>query len=117
MTVLATPAEIKAILTQIKLSPNRWRLSPRVKNIALMQKVGVSKAAVFEEIFKTLNWQDYLAGPEADDHVDPIPGDIWLFGRNLFGIPCYLKFQNRPTGVVVWISIHQADYPFKRPYR
>lgn len=116
MSILATPAEIRRLLTKIKAKSNRWQLSPRPKNIELMKTAGASKKDIFERIYHDINWQDYLAGPEADNHVIPIPGDVWVFGMDLFGVPCYLKFQDRPTGVVVWISIHQASYPFQYPY-
>jgi len=46
--------------------------------------------------------------------VPPIPGNIWIFGLN---VDLYLKFQDRPEGPVIWISIHQANYPMNFPYK
>ncbi|BDZ30266.1 hypothetical protein RA086_03660 [Lactiplantibacillus sp. WILCCON 0030] len=108
MSKLATPAEINTILEQIKGMTSQWRLSPRPKNIELLQELGLSKEDVFAEITKMITWQDYLTGPERDNHRVAIPGEIWVFGTVLYQLPCYLKFQNRPTGVIVWISIHRA---------
>lgn len=114
---MATHDEIEKILKSIKLRRNLWSLSPRHQNSNTLSILGMDDQAVFDIICNELNWRDYSKGPELDDHHPPIPGDIWIFGLIISGQQYYLKFQDRPDRIVVWISIHQANYPVELPYR
>ncbi|MFT8477493.1 MAG: hypothetical protein ABF682_08815 [Liquorilactobacillus sp.] len=65
----------------------------------------------------SLTWQNYISGPIADNHQPPVPGNIWIFGLDIDNLSCYLKFQDKPSGTVLWISLHEAEHPLYFPYR
>jgi len=108
---------IKAVISDIRIRRRQWLLSRRAKNIETLTILAMQESVVFDLIYERLTWRDYLAGPEPDNHSNAIPGSIWVFGLTIEGIPCYLKFQDRPNGVVMWISIHQAAFPLAFPYK
>ena len=89
--------DIKNIIVSIQNRREQWRLSTRQKNL--------------------LTWKNYISGPIADNHQPPVPSDVWVFGLDINGLSCYLKFQDRPSGVVIWISLHEAEYPLYFTYR
>lgn len=109
--------EIEKIIQDIKNRRDSWIFSLRRKNIVTLTEIGLDQEEIFEIIFEKLSWTDYVKGPEPDDHEPPIPGDIWMFGLNIENNEIYLKFQDRPTGIVVWISIHKATYRMIYPYK
>lgn len=110
-------AHIEQIIEDIKARRNSWQLSNRPKNSRTLMRLGIDSGLVFDEIAQRLSYRDYVRGPESDDHQPPIPGAVWVFGLVISDVVCYLKFQDRPTGVVMWISIHQAEQPLYFPYR
>lgn len=114
---MAGREEIENILQDIKTRRNLWSLSSRYKNLETLSRLGIDDSAVFDIIYDNLTWRDYISGPEADNHVPPIPGNIWKFGLTIENIDCYLKFQDKPDRIVMWISIHEAEYPLEFPYR
>lgn len=87
------------------------------KNLLTLASLGLDSTAIFDFIYKSLSWRDYVSGPEKDNHKPPIPGDIWIFGLVIENQLCYLKFQDRPNGLVIWISIHKAEYPIYFLYK
>ena len=111
--------EIEEIIQKIRDKRRDWKLSPRRKNILTLVLLGVDEEEIFELIDKNLKWTDYFGGPEPDDHEPPIPGNIWKFGLVIGNHELYIKFQDRPQphDDIMWISIHQADYPINYPYR
>jgi len=111
---VATQEEIEAILKSICKRRDSWIFSTRWVNLLTLIELGIDQDEILEIIDQTLDWRDYVEGPEADNHVPPIPGNIWIFGLN---VDLYLKFQDRPEGPVIWISIHQANYPMNFPYK
>lgn len=117
VVTLATQDEIIAILETIKSRRESWYLSSRRKNTLTLAELGIDNVAVFDIIYDNLTWRDYVEGPEADNHVPPIPGNIWIFGLEILNHLCYLKFQDRPDRIVMWISIHEAEYPLDFPYK
>lgn len=117
MQMTTSIAEIQNIITSIQARRSNWRLSVRPKNLLTLSKLGIDSQVVFDIIDNTLTWKDYVSSPEKDNHLIPIPGDIWVFRLNIQGEICYLKFQDRSNSLVMWISIHIAEYPLKFPYR
>ena len=105
------------IIQDIKSRRDSWLLSRRRKNIVTLTELGLDQEEIFEIIIENLSWTDYVQGPELDDHEPSIPGNIWIFGLNIENNELYLKFQDRPTGIVVWISIHKAAYRLNYPYK
>lgn len=114
---MATREEIEEILRSIRLRRELWVLSPRRKNLQTLSALGMDGETVFGIIYDTLSWRDYSKGPEPDNHVPPIPGNIWVFGLIISGQQCYLKFQDKPERTVMWISIHQAERQVELPYK
>lgn len=80
-------------------------------------QLGIDEQIALDTIYQELSYRDYSSGPLPDDHQPPIPGEIWIFGFNISDELCYLKFQNRPNGIVIWISLHQAEYPLEFPFK
>lgn len=115
--LMATKEEIENILNDIKLRRSLWRLSTRQKNLETLSNLGIDSVAVFDIIYNVLTWQDYISGPEQDNHEPPIPGNIWKFGLTIEDVDCYLKFQDKPNRIVMWISIHEAQFPLEFPYK
>jgi len=108
---------IKTVITSIKARRSKWHLSHRTKNLLTLSAIGLVEKTALDEIFMTISWKDYSAGPLADDHHPPIPGDIWIFGLQISERECYLKFQDRPNQTVIWISLHIAEHPLQYPFR
>lgn len=108
--------EIKRELKNIQSRRSKWLMSNRRKNIHSLFNLGINPEIALDEIYTNLSWKNYIAGPEIDDHYPPIPGAIWIFGLRILETPCYIKFQDRPNGVVFWISVHEAKYPLNFPY-
>lgn len=113
--ILAEINEIKEIITIIRERRSEWKLSPRKKNINTLISLGMDEEIIFDTINEQLEYQDYVSGPEPDKRS--IPGEVWIFGLTISNEECYLKFQDRPSGIVMWISIHKALYPLSFPYK
>ncbi|GBG04429.1 hypothetical protein NR996_01735 [Lactobacillus rodentium] len=111
--------EIEKIIQKILNKRSTWKLSPRRKNTLTLSLLGIDEEEIFELIEKNLKWTDYFEGPEPDNHVPPIPGDIWKFGLIIENNELYIKFQDRPQPLddILWISIHSAEYPINYPYK
>ncbi len=114
--MVASKLEIEQVLNTIRRFRSNWYLSKRSKNYLTLQRLGIGPQVAFDEIYTRLSWQDYISGPECDRHVPPVPGQVWVFGLTIEDCQCYLKFQLRPNKMVIWISLHQAEYPLKYPY-
>lgn len=115
--MLASREEIKRVIKDIRNRRNKWVLSRRPKNMATLANLAIQETLALDIIYNKISWQDYISGPETDGHPRPIPGDIWVFGLIIENVECYLKFQDRPNGGVVWISLHDAKYPMNYPYK
>ncbi|WP_267202589.1 hypothetical protein [Limosilactobacillus kribbianus] len=113
---MVDPSRIQIVVKSIKNRRDKWCLSTRHKNLVTLVKLGVDQETVFDEIYQRLNWRDYISGPESDNHIPAIPGDVWVFGMEVCDRLCYLKFQDRPNGVIMWISLHCAEYSLNFPY-
>ncbi|MDT6980574.1 hypothetical protein [Levilactobacillus zymae] len=109
--------ELKQLIDQIKHDKSKWRISRRGKNLMAMATLGIDADEILNEIYAGIAWQDYVSGPEKDNHHPPIPGDIWIFGMVLDATECYLKFQLKAHHIVFWISAHPAAYPLHYPFR
>ncbi|AYM01874.1 hypothetical protein D8911_02285 [Levilactobacillus brevis] len=114
---MTEPNEVRAIVANIKAKRSNWRVSKRDKNRELVSILAVPQSEILDMIYSDLSWHNYSSGPKADNHTPQLPGDIWIFGLTISGIDCYLKFQDRPSGVVMWISIHPVEYPLNMPFR
>lgn len=114
---MASPQEVRMIVQDIKKRRNAWRISKRAKNNELVSKLGLPQSEILKIVFDKLSWRDYSSGPEMDDHYPPRPGAIWKFGLKIGPYNCYLKFQDKPSGTVLWISIHPAERSMELPYR
>ncbi|MFC6290153.1 hypothetical protein [Levilactobacillus angrenensis] len=110
-------ADVKGIVNDIRSRRDSWQLSTRRINLLTLQRLNMTDEIVFGIIYDRLTWQDYVSGPEADNHPRPIPGDIWIFGLTIGGLPCYLKFQDKPSGLILWLSVHATTKPLHFPYR
>ena len=117
MTKMANPNEIKKVIEVIKKKRFFWKLSHRSKNYQTLSILGLGEEAIFNIIYNDLSWRDYSSGPLLDDHIPPIPGNIWIFGLTISNQKCYLKFQDKPSGIIMWISIHKQEYPLYLPYK
>ncbi len=109
--------EIKSVITFIRNYRNNWRISKRGKNLASMTTLGIDLDEILNEIYLNINWQDYVSGPEEDNHDPKIPGNIWIFGMKIEDIECYLKFQIKDNNIIFWISVHPAQYELHYPFR
>jgi len=114
---MSTPTEIGELLRNIRSRYLNWHLSPRQKNLQTLSALGITSPIALKIIFDTLHWKDYVSGPQLDNHHPPLPGEIWIFGLTISHRQCYLKLQDQPTGIVIWISFHFAQYPLKFPYK
>ncbi|WP_334329791.1 hypothetical protein [Companilactobacillus sp. HBUAS59699] len=94
---------------------NEWRLSMRPKNLETLSRLAIDEKIAFEILVDNLTWKNYISGPKPDNHMPPSTGDIWIFGININSEECYLKFQDKPNGIVIWISYHIALYPLHYP--
>lgn len=113
---MTNPDEIQKIVKKIKDRRDSWVLSTRSKNLRTLSVLGMDKDILFDSICHQLSWRDYHSGPLVDDHTPPIPGDIWVFGLRISELNCYLKFQDKPNGVIFWISIHEQEYSINLPF-
>ncbi|WP_203652180.1 hypothetical protein [Secundilactobacillus yichangensis] len=108
---------IKSMLESIRQRRRLWKLSRRRKNQQTLSALGIEDDELaFDTIYDHLKYQNYISGPELDNHTPIVPGVIWVFGLNINGEDCYLKFQDKPSGAVIWISLHIAEYPMVFPY-
>lgn len=108
--------EIKSIVMTVKNRRAHWLLSSRAKNYQTLSKLGLTDQIVFDLILKKLSLGNYISGPLMDNHIPPVAGNVWIFGLILMSTECYLKFQERPSGIIIWISIHEAKYRLIYPY-
>lgn len=119
--VMISEDDARDIVNTIKDRRRTWRVSHREKNEEFASTIGNAGEGVYEkifdEIFNNLTWIDYSSGPFPDASRRHIPGDVWIFGLKIFEIECYLKFQDRPSGRVMWISIHEAERPLSFPFQ
>lgn len=107
---------IENILRSIRQRRRLWKLSQRRKNQQTLSVLGIDDELALDNIYDNLKYQNYISGPELDNHTPIVPGEIWVFGLNINGEDCYLKFQDKPSRVVIWISLHIAEYPMVFPY-
>lgn len=110
-------AEVREVIALIKRERARWQISHRAKNLQAMVELGIDLDQTLEEIYNHITWQDYVSGPEDDNHNPIIPGPVWVFGMELEEIECYLKFQVKSSRIIFWISVHPAKYPLNYPYK
>lgn len=113
---MTNPDDIKEIIKKIKQKRESWKLSPRRKNIQTLAMLGIVENIALDEIYDKITWRDYHSGPSLDNHNPPVPGNIWVFGLTLSGTDCYLKFQDKPSGTIMWISLHEQERPLNLPY-
>lgn len=93
-----------------------WNLSPRPKNYKTLSALNMNEDDIFDKIYTNISLYNYSSGPLSDNHTPPVKGDIWIFGIMINGISCYLKFQDKPTGIIMWISIHEQEHTLAFPY-
>lgn len=122
--VMISEDDARDIVSTIKARRRTWRVSHREKNEEFASIIGNAgdtdegiHEKVFDEIFNNLTWTDYSSGPFPDTSRRHIPGNVWIFGLKIFEIECYLKFQDRASGRVMWISIHEAERALSFPFR
>lgn len=109
--------DVKAIVNALRSRRDSWRLSTRRINLLTLDRLSMTDKIAFGTIYDRLEWRDYVSGPVADNHPQPIPGDVWVFGLTIGDVPCYLKFQDKPSGVILWLSLHETTKPLNFPYR
>jgi len=105
------------LLVQVKARRQKWQLSYRRKNLLTLSYLAVTEKVLFDLVYHKLSYRNYLAGPMPDNHVSVIPGNIWLFAMVIEHQTYYLKFQDRPSGMIMWISIHVAEWPVRYPFK
>lgn len=114
---MVTEAEVKEIVRCIKCQRSNWEISHRPKNAMAMVDLGIDFDTVLDEIYVEITWRDYVKGPEDDKHTPTIPGDVWVFGLELEGFECYLKFQIKEGKIIYWISTHPAEHSLQYPFK
>lgn len=72
--------DIKKIIANIRNRRAQWKLSSRHKNLMTLSELGIDQEIAFDVIYNRLRPQNYISGPEPDDHPTPIPGNVWVFG-------------------------------------
>ncbi len=93
-----------------------WHLSPRPKNYKTLSPLNMNEDDIFDKIYKNISLHNYSSEPLSDNLIPPVKGNIWIFGLMINDINCYLKFQDKPTGIIMWISIHEQKHPLVFPY-
>ena len=109
-------ADIQELILKIKNKREIWQLSPRPKNYKTLSDLGMDEDDIFDKIYENISLSNYSSGPLPDNHISPVKGDIWIFGLVIVGVNCYLKFQDKPTGIIMWISIHEQEHTLDFPY-
>lgn len=72
---------IRSVVSSVKDRRSKWHLSHRTKNLLTLSAIGLTEKTALDEIFMTISWKDYSAGPLADDHHPPHSRghlDIWF---------------------------------------
>jgi len=84
-------------------------------NIAFL-KLGLTWRTFIIELLG-LSVVDYYSGPDPDRDV---PGDLWIFGKEINGREVYIKlkiYYSGPEKYAKCISFHEADLPIIYPFR
>ncbi|WP_125710674.1 hypothetical protein [Companilactobacillus zhongbaensis] len=118
---MAYVEDVEKIIDKIKNNRPHWKLSGRRKNHLTITQLGSDTEDIFDEVYQNISVANYSSGPLQDNHIPPVDGDIWIFGLRLYGenpegLNCYLKFQDKPNGLILWISLHEQEYPLDFPY-
>ncbi|WP_137625595.1 hypothetical protein [Lactiplantibacillus pingfangensis] len=116
---MTTEDDAREIVRNIKSRRQKWAVSAREKNEQLVSILAVTQEEILNEIYSRLTWINYSSGPMADTSRRHRQGNVWIFGLTISDIDCYLKFQDRPdaNGLVMWISIHEAERPLYFPFQ
>lgn len=88
----------------------------RRENRDALVELGITEQIRKNEIM-SLSIDDYSSGPEPD--VD-MPGDIWVFGKEINGHGVYIKLKIADVGgkrIAKCISFHKANFPQRYPLR
>jgi hypothetical protein len=116
---VASEAEVADFLREFKqvvVSGRGLDLIPRAENNRTLINLGLTRRNVRDEIL-SLSILDYCKGPDPDrDRA----GDIWIFGRNIFGSEIYIKLKIATVTdikIAKCISFHEANYPLNYPHR
>jgi hypothetical protein len=116
---VASEAEIASFLhkfKQIVVSGRGLDLIPRAENNQTLLNLGLTRRNVRNEIL-ALSVLDYCRGPDPDRDR---PGEVWIFGRTVFGSEIYIKLKIATvsnTEIAKCISFHEANYPLNFPLR
>jgi hypothetical protein len=88
----------------------------RPENNSAFISLGLTWSIFIKELLG-LSVVDYSTGPDPDRDI---PGDIWVFGKEINGHEVYIKlrlFYDGSEKKAKCISFHEADYPIKYPFR
>jgi hypothetical protein len=88
----------------------------RPKNNFTLRKLGLTWSIFIKELLG-LSVVDYCSGPDQDRDI---PGDVWMFGKEINGHEIYIKLKIFYIGSeknAKCISFHEADHPIKYPIR
>jgi hypothetical protein len=89
---------------------------PRRETMKALADLGLTKNNLKEEIM-ALSVEDYCEGPAPDrDRA----GDIWIFGKQIFGKEIYIKLKIAQVGeekIAKCLSFHPSSYPLCFPCR
>ena len=114
-----TETNIREFLKEFKkivVSGRGLDIINRLETREALADLGLTKNNLKEEILG-LSVEDYCEGPEPDRDR---PGDIWIFGKQIFGREIYIKLKIAWVGegkIAKCLSFHPASYPLPFPYR
>lgn len=110
--------KVAVFLKEFKLLAQERRLYivNRLEKQNSLADLGLTKEDREDEILG-LSVTDYCRGPEPDKDM---PGEIWVFGREIAGREVYIKLKIAKIGsdkIAKCISFHTAERPLYYPYK
>ncbi len=121
---MASRQEAESFITgyQEILSGSRLELIPRPDNRRAMEFFGFTRETVTLELLQ-LTVENYSEGPLPDR--DGRPGDVWIFGYELYGNHMYVKLKignkvlatGEAVGIAICLSWHLAEKPLRLPFK
>ena len=107
--------ELKDVMSKPIGALPSWVLVPRQENLGCLAELEWDNDDVAALIY-SLSVEDYSSGPLKDRDEK---GDVWIFGKKVFGAELYVKLKLASLGSlkrVRIISLHEADQPLSYPY-
>jgi hypothetical protein len=108
--------EVKRTIAKAGSGSYGWVLVNRRENWDCLANLGFTLRDVGSTL-QELTVADYCEGPVKD--LD-MPGDLWVFGKELEGKEIYVKLKLArlgPLAIVRVVSFHFAEKPLSYPYK